>query len=268
MTMCDKMRPRLTAYLDGDLADEQGSVVRGHLRECAACRQTARDEAALRDGLRMLAPIDPPQALWAGIQVRLAAAEVADARKPRWRRVVERPLRWVRAARFTPTLSAPAPHLAVATVVALAAIAILTWRAHRDEPSGHVVVSRPDDANPPDPASRAPTGPRVARAPSAALSTAPAGDVTEELRAEPARTTASYDRAIEELMKLAAEDSVQWSADARAAFHVRIDRLRDAIAHATPGRAARRAQGSMIRYLQTAVARDDVLVASASGGAP
>src|SRR4029077_16907560 len=95
MTTCDKLRARLTAYLDGELADDHGSVVRGHLRECAACRQVARDEAALRDGLRMLAPVAPPATLWAGVQARLAAAEVADARKSRWRHQAERWARWM-----------------------------------------------------------------------------------------------------------------------------------------------------------------------------
>src|ERR1700761_6631315 len=90
MITCDTIQPRLTAYLDGELADEDGSEVRGHLRECAACRQIARDEAALRDGLRQLAPVDPPASLWAGVQAQLAAAEVADAHTPWWRRAWRR----------------------------------------------------------------------------------------------------------------------------------------------------------------------------------
>src|SRR6185437_4529417 len=95
MTTCETIQPRLTAYLDGELTDEHGSVVRGHLRECASCRQMATDEAALRDGLRALPSLDPPSTLWAGVQARLAAAEVADARTPRWRHAVARWMRWV-----------------------------------------------------------------------------------------------------------------------------------------------------------------------------
>src|SRR5262245_39608274 len=129
MTMCEKIRPRLTAYLDGELADEDGSVVRGHLRECAACRDAARDEAALRDGLRALAPIDPPATMWAGIQARLAAAEVADARKPRWRRQAERWTRWTTWAHWSPSI----PQLAAAGLVAAAAVAMLTWRTTRND---------------------------------------------------------------------------------------------------------------------------------------
>src|SRR5262245_12263465 len=105
MTTCKTIQPRLTAYLDGELADDHGSVVRGHLRECAACRQVARDEAELRDCLRTLPVIDPPASLWAGVQAQLAAAEVAEARTPRWRRLV---------ARWTPSL----PRLATGGLLA------------------------------------------------------------------------------------------------------------------------------------------------------
>ena len=89
---CDDVRPRLTGYLDGELEGDRGSVIRGHLRECAACRSVAVHEAALRDELRRLPPIDPPASLWAGVQARLAEAEVADARRPAWRRALAR---WV-----------------------------------------------------------------------------------------------------------------------------------------------------------------------------
>jgi hypothetical protein len=251
MTTCDKIRPRLTAYLDGDLADDDGSFVRGHLRECPACRQVARDEAALRDGLRTLAPVDPPASLWAGVQARLAAAEVADARKPRWRRIALRWTRWARSARFAPTM----PQLAAAGLVAAAAVATLTFRGHRpDEPAGRVVVAPPprvdDHSTPPSP----PPPPLPS-----------ADDVTADLIAEPARTTASYARAIEELMKLAADDRARWSDADRATFDARVAGLREAIARAGQPRSVQRAQRTLIRYLQGAIVSDEVVLAS--GGA-
>lgn len=254
MTTCDKIRPRLTAYLDGDVADDDGSVVRGHLRECPACRQVARDEAALRDGLRMLAPVAPPASLWAGVQAQLAAAEVADARKPRWRRAAERWTRWARSARWTPAV----PQLAAAGLVAAAAVATLTWRGHRpDEPAGRVVVAPPRvDGH---------SAPPVALPPPPPPSLPAADDVTADLIAEPARTTASYARAIEELMKLAEDDRARWGDGERAAFDARIAGLREAIARAGQPRSVQRAQRALIRYLQGAVVRDDVVLAS--GGA-
>ena len=33
---CESVRVKLTAYLDGELEDERGSAVRGHLRGCDA----------------------------------------------------------------------------------------------------------------------------------------------------------------------------------------------------------------------------------------
>lgn len=265
MTTCDKIQPRLTAYLDGDLADDHGSVVRGHLRECAACRQVARDEAALRDGLRLLPPVDPPPSLWAGVQARLAAEEVADARTPRWRRATARWARWARA-RWTPTL----PQLAVASAFAAAAIAVATWRGHRaDDPAGSAVALPVPPSLPALRDQPVPPTPRPAPARSYAPDpgVAPsADDVTADLAAEPARTTESYDRVVGELMQLAQSARARWSDDGRAAFDAQVAGLRSAIAHAGPPRSVQRAQRSLIRYLQGAIVRDDRLLAS--GGPP
>lgn len=273
MTTCDKIRPRLTAYLDGELADDHGSVVRGHLRECAACRQVARDEAALRDGLRALAPVDPPPSLWAGVQARLAAEEVADARTPRWRRAAARWARWARA-RWTPTM----PQLAVASAAAAAAIALLTLRGPRaDEPAGPPVARRVPPAGSAVPGlpgrNEPPVQPAPGSAPDGHVAPAPApapghvdapssDDVTADLATDAARTTESYDRVVGELMTLAETARKRWSDDDRAAFDVRVAGLRSAIAHAGPPRSVQRAQRSLIRYLQGAIVRDDMLLAS------
>ncbi len=90
MTDCEHVRPQLTGYLDGDVDAETGAVVRGHLRECGACRDIAQAEAALRDGLRALPTVDPPSSMWNAVRARLAEAEVADAHRPAWRRAVAR----------------------------------------------------------------------------------------------------------------------------------------------------------------------------------
>jgi negative regulator of sigma E activity len=258
MTTCDKLRSRLTAYLDGELADDHGSVVRGHLRECAACRGAARDEAALRDGLRLLPPVDPPASLWAGVQARLAAEEVADARTPRWRRTAARWARWARA-RWTPTM----PQLAVASAAAAVALAVVTWRGHRiDESTGpQIARSTPGLRESPAPPAQPPSHP-----PAVLGAVAPSpDDVTADLAAEPARTTQSYDRAVGELMNLAEAARVRWSDASRAAFDARVADLRSAVSHAGPPRSMQRAQRSLIRYLQSAIVRDEMLLAS--GGA-
>ena len=248
MTTCKTVQPRLTAYLDGELSDERGSVVRGHLRECAACRGVARDEAALRDGLHTLPPVDPPASLWAGVQARLAAAEVADARTPRWRRTF---------ARWMPTL----PRFAATGLVAAAAVAVLYWRAHQpaasDSPAERVAVA------PVTPV--APVAPAQVESPPQQVSVPAAGDVTAELLAEPAQTTASYGQVIEELMKLATEARSTWTDEQSTAFDVKVAALHDGIQGAAQGRPQQHAQRALIRYLQRAVTRDDMLLAS--GGA-
>jgi negative regulator of sigma E activity len=250
MTTCETIQPRLTAYLDGDLAAEQGSVVRGHLRECAACRQVARDEAALRDGLRVLPSVDPPASLWAGVQAKLAAAEVADARRPRWRRSVAR---WARWAPWPPTM----PQVAAGGMLAAAAVVMLYWRTQRiDETASPVAEALALVPTPAIEAQRA--------APAAAVAPSP-DDVTADLLAEPARITASYAQAIDELMKLAADAGTHWSDELRTAFDAKVAALRDDIARASEGRARQRAQRVLIRYLQGAAVRDTVVLAS--GGA-
>jgi Putative zinc-finger len=260
MTMCKTIQPRLTAYLDGDLADEHGSVVRGHLRECAACRQVARDEAALRDGLRELSPVDPPATLWAGVQAQLAAAEVADARKPRWRRAVARWAPWGHWSRWAPTPTMP--QLVAGGLVAAAAVAMLTWRAHpavndglpnRSDELAHVVQV-------PTPGPRH-QGPSISVGP--VDPAAPADrDVTADLRAEPARITASYDQAIEELMTLAASVRTGWTDEQKTAFDAKVAALRDGITRAAPGRPQQRAQRALIHALQGAILRDDLVLVS------
>ena len=239
---CDRIRPMLTGYLEGDLASEDGSIVRGHLRECAECRRVASDEAALRDGLRQLPPVDPPASLWAGVQAQLAAAEVADARRPAWRRAVAR---WMPAA----------PRFAAAGLVAAAAITLLWWRAHRG-PADDVVASQPPV---PVPAvAPAPLPERVVPPPTP---TSPGSDVTADLAGEGARTTSSYDKTAEELLALATEARPQWSADEQRAFDARVAELRGAIDRSTADRPRQRAWGELIKYLQGAVVRDDIALA-------
>jgi hypothetical protein len=252
MTTCETIKPRLTSYLDGDLAGDEGSVVRGHLRECAACRQIARDEAALRDGLRQLAPVDPPASLWAGVQAQLAAAEVADARRPRWRRGVAR---WARWAPWMPTMQ----HVIAGGVLAAAAVVLLYVRSERTPASMPPIVV---EATVPAIAPEHPRLPVTAAATAPVTEPAGTADVTADLNAEPARTTASYAQVIEELMQLASSASDAWSHEQRVVFETEVAALRDGISRAAPGRPQQRAQRTLIRYLQGAAVRDVMVLAS------
>jgi len=236
---CEQVRRQLTAYLDGELEARDGSSVRGHLRECAACRQVASDEGALRDGLRHLPPLDPPPSLWAGVQAQLAAAEVADARRPAWRRALAR---WAPAA----------PRFAAAGLIAAAAIATLWWRAHRA--SDDVTIAPPTK--------------QVAVAPAPAPEllapvTQPAAsdDVTADLAGEHARSVSSYSKSADELLALATEARAQWSTEQQDTFDARVAELRGLVDRAPEGRAQERAWGELIKYVQRAAIRDDVTLA-------
>jgi hypothetical protein len=260
-TKCERqVRSRLTAYLEGDLDADAGTLVRGHLRGCAACRRVASDEAALRDGLRALPTLDPPPSLWAGVQARLAAEEQAEAARPRWRRAL---------ARLAPAM----PRFAAGGLAAAAAVTVVWWRTQRAEEAEPVaaapnvaVIEQPRQVIKPDRDAPAP----VAAKPStnAARCRAPeAGDVTADLALDAGRMDACYAAAAEELLAQAEAARAGWSAEQRTAFDARIAELRAAAAAAGEGRPRQRAQRSLIRYLQNALVRDEI-VALASGGMP
>jgi hypothetical protein len=236
---CRDVEQQLTAYLDGELADDRGSSIRGHLRSCEACRRIAADEGALRDGLRQLPPVDAPSTLWANVQAQLANAEVADAKKPAWKRAVGR---W--AARLAPAW----PQLAFGGVAAAAIVTFVVWRSHGSEP-----VEAPDKPLP------------VATMP-APVAPPAVPDVTDDLAAEPAQVTDSYADAAEELLALANEERARWTADERQTFDENVGALRGTIENALEGRPKQKAWRALIRYLQSAAIRDEV--ALASGGAP
>jgi negative regulator of sigma E activity len=235
---CSDVQERLTAYLDGELADDRGSAVRGHLRSCEACRQIAADEGVLRDGLRDLSPVDPPPSLWANVQAQLATAEVADAKKPAWKRAL---------GRWSQMLAPSAPQIAFGGVAAAAVITFVVWRSQ---------VSQPET-----PATDLP----IATAPTAPLPVVPTpdrGDVTDDLAGEAARVTDSYADAAEELLALANEERARWSVEQRDTFDAHVADLRQTIETAAEGRPKQKAWRSLIRYLQNAAVRDEVAFAS------
>lgn len=252
---CEGVRKQLTAYLDGDLSGDRGSAIRGHLRGCDGCRQIASDEAALRDGLRSLPPVDPPASLWAGVQARLAAAEVADSERPGWRRALAR---WIPKA---PQLGFAG--LAVAAVVVLLAIKL----RHRED--DRPVVSTPTKIAPtviqPDRGTQ--PAPVPAPANPADCGETDDGDVTAQVAAQPARKTACYAQAAQQWRDAATQERAQWSDERKHEVDGKLASFDKEIATAKNERVRQRTYRSMIRYLQRAVIRDDVALAS-NGGAP
>ncbi len=239
--ICDDARTQLTAYLDGELEGDRGSAIRGHLRGCDACRGIAQDEAALRDGLRSLPTLDAPSTMWAGVQRQLAAAEVADAEKPAWRRVL---------ARWTPM----APRFGLAGAAFAVAAGVLVWRHHVSVTPPQTPVATQDTHDMPTPT--APTAP----APTTTVALAAGGelDVTADLAAAPARTTASYGEAADELVHLAREARAQWPDDRKQAFDTKLADLRHDVEAAAEGRPRQKAYRALIRYLQGVTIRDEI----------
>jgi anti-sigma factor RsiW len=241
---CDDVRPQLTSYLDGELESDRGSAVRGHLRGCDACRAAASEEAVLRDGLRALPQLDAPAEMWAGVQRQLAAAEVADAEKPRWRHVV---------SRFAQQWSSP--RFAIASAALAVVVCVWAWRfthAHpvRDAPQVAVETAAPRGSKP---AGEAPTAP------------GPAGDVAAEIAALPQHTTETYAEAAVQLEQLAGEARSRWAPDRQQQFDAKLGALERETTTAREGRPRQQAYRTLIRYLQRVTTRDEIAFAETRG---
>jgi hypothetical protein len=230
---CEKIREQLTAYLDGELEGDRGTPVRGHLRTCEACRQIATDEAALRDGLRVLPPLDPPASMWAGIQAKLADAEVAESRRPAWRRALTR---WAPLA----------PRFGMITGALAAAAVLLVWRAHRHAEQAPAQVAHQETVVTPPPAPPPPVPPPSTE------------DVSDDLAASPARVTDEYAQTAKELLKTARDEAARWSEDRQQTFYTHVAELQAAVDAAAEGHPRQRAYRAMIRYLQRAAIREEV----------
>jgi hypothetical protein len=241
----------LTGYLDGDLEGDAGTVVRGHLRECTACREVAETEAALRDGLRALPSVAPPPGMWNAVRAKLAEAEVAESHRPAWRRAL---------ARWAPAVRTSVPY---AGVLAAAALAVIVWRARHNEieqatpdtgSEPHVAVVGPSNITTPD----HPNDPHVT--PPVAL-TASDADVTADLARDAARRDDSLRDAATDLQRQLADVRATWPDDRKRELDARVAELQHAVDTARDGRPRHAAYRAMIRYLQNALARDEVALA-------
>ncbi len=78
---CEEVRPLLDAYLDGEVAEVERSLLRDHIEDCAECGPEAAALEHLRAGIRRTAPVyRAPQALRSS--VRLAVRREAAAARP------------------------------------------------------------------------------------------------------------------------------------------------------------------------------------------
>ena len=79
--LCDEVRPRLDAYIDGELGERERAEVLDHLGDCRECGPEAAALARLRDDIRQADPIyRAPEAL--RTQVRFALRREAATNAP------------------------------------------------------------------------------------------------------------------------------------------------------------------------------------------
>jgi anti-sigma factor (TIGR02949 family) len=81
---CDEVRPRLDAYIDGELAEAERVQLRDHLVDCPECGPEAAALDRLRDNIRQSAPTyRAPGALRSQIRFALRQETAASARVAR-----------------------------------------------------------------------------------------------------------------------------------------------------------------------------------------
>ena len=81
---CDEIRPRLDAYIDGELAEAERVQLRDHLADCPECGPEAGALERLRDGIRRSAPAyRAPEALRSQIRFALRREAAASSRLAR-----------------------------------------------------------------------------------------------------------------------------------------------------------------------------------------
>src|SRR5207247_3095493 len=77
---CEEIRPRLDAYVDGEIAEPERVLLREHLAECAECGPEAQALERLRFGIRQAAPVyRAPEVLRSRIHAALRTEATANA---------------------------------------------------------------------------------------------------------------------------------------------------------------------------------------------
>ena len=64
MNDCDLIRETLSAYLDGELTQQESQKVAVHLRDCQACREVHEDFRKMREDIKQLEFPQPSDEQW------------------------------------------------------------------------------------------------------------------------------------------------------------------------------------------------------------
>lgn len=116
MKKCEEFAPLLSAFVDGELTEEENAAVRAHLGECEDCRARLDEYAQLSGAMLALGEEDVPEGFTARVMdaVRAEKAAMPRMKKPSaWRR-------WM-------------PMAACAAIVALAAAVTIPRTAMKQE---------------------------------------------------------------------------------------------------------------------------------------
>ncbi len=127
---CREVLPMLSAYSDGELAAEEGRMVKAHLAECTACAHELEATRRMTGMLSSVTEIEPPAFLLAQIE----AATIARQPQPGF---VER----LRAA-FAPVWQTPQYARVAGVAAALAVIAVLAARLGLQQPTPAPTVAK------------------------------------------------------------------------------------------------------------------------------
>ena len=123
---CDEVRPRLDAYIDGELVEGERMLLREHLADCPECGPEAAALTRLRDGIRQAAPIyRAPEALRSRIHAALRAEAATSAR----------------AARSAPGWLAYAASILVAVAVGSGGTLLITGERQEDAVANELIDS-------------------------------------------------------------------------------------------------------------------------------
>lgn len=255
---CTSCQAKLSAYLDGELSDGEGSALRGHLRTCAACSEAAASEAKIIDGLRQLPAMDPPPAMWQAIRSQLATQEIADAEAPLFKR-------WARKlAPMAPWAWRGLGGLAAAT----AAVALLWWlRAPGDAPGQRpAAVASGQGGNAAASERAAPPASPLEQAGVVVGAAMPPVDVAVALGDEVTMIDRSYRDAVDELVAAIDEEKASWAPAFARRYDDKVRELRARVDGETAGPAKERAWQALMRYLQTSLTRAELADLSSSSG--
>jgi hypothetical protein len=197
---CERVKRRLSAYIDGELSARAAMSTRRHLDSCPRCLEVAEQLRVVAQAARRLEdPALPPPDMFSRIVQELDADAIEGQRG-------QAPLlRWLALV-----------GLPVAAVAAGAATVGLLWKSPEEKPSATpaAVAVRAGDTGLKTGAVRA-TGDEAALMDS----------VTEEFR----RAEEHYRRAVAQLSRMARADSRRWAPSRRRSFEQSLRIIDDAI---------------------------------------